>query len=324
MDSMHLREKMLKLRFPCHQMTSCLRRLEKLKLSASTSTVTSRKAGDTSLLKGNQAQAREILRRANEPYYKMMPYRNRSDNGPSWQYRILWHQPENKGCVACGANRIGKTEMGAFISALIVTGQHPRYESPRSGRMWIASLDRNVIEAVQQPYFEKIIPRRYKEHGKWNGKHNYWKLKSDGRDWEVWFKSYDSGRDKFQGDAIDFFWGDEEMKNPEDIWPEIETRLIDRQGIWLITATPVNGTRWLKKLMERENVYSTMAGMRENPYIKLSEIEKLARTFPKDEREVRIEGRYLIFGGRPVFDRELLSKMSDNKKSYLDGLIVAA
>jgi len=261
-----------------------------------------------------------LLKRGKEPYYKMLPYRNRSNGEPSWQYEIIWEAPNWKGIVACGANRIGKSQIGGFITALMVTGAHPRYKSPTNGRAWIVGLDSKAIEAVEKPYFEQFIPNRYLENGKWNGKHNYWSFNSDGRQWEVWFKSVDSGRKKFQGDKIDFAWIDEEPLK-EGIFSEIEMRLVDKQGTWLMTATPVEGTRWLKETLDRDDVFYTMAGMRENPYIPLDEIEKVARQLPKDEREVRIDGKYIIFGGRPVFDRDILREIEEKISPCTQGIL---
>lgn len=250
----------------------------------------------------------------------MLPYRNRKDGSPSWQYEVIAEAPNQKGVVACGANRIGKSAMGGFTTALIVTGEHPTYESPKNGRAWIVGLDSKAIEAVQKPYFEKFMPARYIETGKWNGKHNYWVFDSDGRHWEVWFKSVDSGKKKFQSDAIDFAWVDEEPLK-EGVFKELEVRLIDKQGIWMMTATPIEGTRWLQETLERDDVFYTMAGMRQNPYIPLIEIEKAAAKMTPDERDVRIEGKYIIFGGRPVFDRNLLIKLRENVIGYADGLL---
>lgn len=206
---------------------------------------------------------------------------------------------------------------------MMVTGEHPTYKSPKQGRAWIVGLDSKAIEAVQKPYFEQFIPKRYIENGKWNGKHNYWTFNSDGRQWQVWFKSVDSGKKKFASDKIDFVWIDEEPLK-EGIFPEIEMRLVDKQGIWLMTATPVEGTRWLKDTLERDDVFYTMAGMKENPYLSVEEIEKVARQLTKDERAVRIDGKYIIFGGRPVFDIDTLEEMEKHVKPYREGMIVAA
>jgi phage terminase large subunit-like protein len=205
---------------------------------------------------------------------------------------------------------------------MIITGDHPTYKSPKNGIAWLIGADSKMIEAVIRPNFEQMIPKRYKENGKWNGKNSMWSLKSDGREWEVWFKSVDSGRSKFQGAKLDFLWCDEEPRDPS-VFVESEMRLIDNQGIWLLTATPVEGTKWLKDTLERDDVYHTMAGMRENPYIPLDEIEKISRQLTDDERMVRVEGKYIIFGGRPVFDRQLLEVLEKDSNPYQEGLLVA-
>lgn len=251
----------------------------------------------------------------------MLPYRNRSNSAPSWQYEIIWNMPIKKGCVACGANRIGKSQLGAFASSLMVTGEHPRYKSPAKGIGWLVAHESKKIAEVIQPQFERMIPKRYKDNGSWNGKLLRWVLKSDGREWEIWYKSGESGRKAFEGAKIDFAWVDEELKDTS-IFPEIERGLIDNQGIWIMTATPVMGTKWLHDLLHRDDVKYTMAGMRENPYLPIDEIEKYARQLSKDERDVRVDGKYIIFGGRPVFDRDLLDEQESKIISFEEGVLV--
>src|SRR5665213_586032 len=51
------------------------------------------------------------------------------------------------------------------------------------------------------------------------------------------FKSYEQGREKFQGETIDFFWGDEEPD--EKIYAEMLTRITATKGMGFITFTPL-------------------------------------------------------------------------------------
>lgn len=210
--------------------------------------------------------------------------------------------------------------MGSFVSSLIITGEHPTYKSPQNGICWLVAHETKKIAEVIQPMFERMIPQRYKDNGKYNGKLLKWELEADGRKWEVWFKSGESGRKAFEGAKIDFAWIDEEPKDTR-IFSEIERGLIDNQGIWLMTATPVMGTKWLRDILERSDVFRTMAGMRENPYLPLDEIEKYAKQLSDDEREVRIDGKYVIFGGRPVFDYKLLDAIKFTNP-YVEGVLV--
>lgn len=262
------------------------------------------------------------MSRASEPYYRWIPYRNRSDGSPSWQSKILYNTGKWKGCVACGANRIGKSVTGAYTTALIVTGEHPTYATPKEGIAWVVGLDSKAIAAICKPIFESYLPKRYLETAKWNGKHEYWTFKADGREWQVWYKSVDAGRQKFQGSQIDFAWVDEEPLK-EGVFREMELRMLDREAPWLLTATPVEGTQWLKETLDRDDVFWTMAGMRENPYIPMNEIDKIARQMAPDERDVRIEGKYVIFGGRPVFSRDWVAEQEVQALNPTIGNLVA-
>jgi phage terminase large subunit-like protein len=261
--------------------------------------------------------AEEVLERSERKLYNYIPYYNRSNNSPGWQWHYMAAASKKfkkKGRVALGANRIGKSEQGAYESVLAVIGKHPFREFPENGKAWIVGLDNPMIRDIDRPLFESFLPERFKY--KFYKQDNLWEIKGEGREWIVYFKSTEMGREKFQGAQIDFCWIDEEPKKIE-IWTEIETRLVDRAGIWWMTATPVNGTKWLKSLSERKNVYKTMAGMKENPHLPLDEIVELEKNLPEDEVATRILGEYVTFGGRPVFDRKILRDLAEETKGIM-------
>ena len=56
---------------------------------------------------------------------------------------------------------------------------------------------------------------------------------------ELWLRSYEQGREIFQGFELDLFWPDEEC--PEDVYEEGQVRLMTRDGISMLTFTPLNG-----------------------------------------------------------------------------------
>jgi phage terminase large subunit-like protein len=60
------------------------------------------------------------------------------------------------------------------------------------------------------------------------------------------FKSYEKGRQKWQGETLDGVWFDEEP--PLDIYSEGKTRCQARQGIVIITFTPLLGMTDVVKL----------------------------------------------------------------------------
>lgn len=254
--------------------------------------------------------AQTILYRKTLPYYNFLPYHNRSDGSESWQWEFLRHA-HMKGRCALGGNRIGKTEIGAYDSVMIVTGDHPWHKCPKNGVLWVVGLDNTMMATVDRPMIDRYLPPWYKTH--WNGQKQIWTCQYEDRYWEIHFKSSEMGQAKFQGKKVDHVWMDEEIKKT-DIWPEIKTRLVDNRGTWSITATPVKGTAWLKSISEKPT-YTTYGGMKENPYIPMEEIEELALTLTADEIDVRINGKYMTFGGNPVFPGSEIRKMLDRVKA---------
>ena len=174
-----------------------------------------------------------------------------------------------------------------------------------------------MIRDVNIPKFDKFLPRNYRiqEGSDFLKADKIWWLTGDDRTWEVQFKSSEAGRKKFEGVAVDGIWFDEEPKDPKAIWAECMTRLIDKDGIWWMTATPIYGSAWLKALSEKDNVFSISGAMWDNPYLPLEAIEAQAEEYDEDERLVRIEGKYLTFGGNPVFNIRILSQMIEDLKN---------
>lgn len=157
-------------------------------------------------------------------------------------------------------NRGGKTETGAYEAACHLTGDYPkdwkgrRFDKPTMG--WICGETSLLTRDVQQkklcgpPGVEALfgtgmIPKdafadrpslargvtdaydtiqvRHKSGGI-----------SIGR-----FKSYEQGRQKFQGEGLDWIWFDEEP--PLDIYAEGIARIGERDGISWLTFTPLKG-----------------------------------------------------------------------------------
>lgn len=267
----------------------------------------------------NRQLAQQTIERSRELFYHYEPYYNRRDGKPGWQWEFLAAANDYKGRIAVGANRIGKSDEGAYECVLAVTGKHPYRKFPQKGKLWIVGLDYNMVRDVNLPKFNKLLPHNFNIPGvsRFNKSDNIWYIKGEGREWIVQFKSSDSGREKFQGEAVDAIWFDEEPSKT-DIFNECMRGLVDRAGIWWMTATPIRGTAWLKNQMEKDTVFVTTGTMWDNPYIPIEEVAKYAEDLPEDERDVRIEGKYVVFGGNPVFKIPILNNMLDKLKSDID------
>lgn len=256
----------------------------------------------------NKQFAQQTVERSKELFYKYEPYYNRRDGKPGWQWEFMAAAEDYKGRLALGGNRIGKSDQGAYECALALTGKHPFKKYPRKGIGLIVGLDFNMVRDINIPKFDKFLPRNFRVHSDYSKADKIWWITGEGREWKVQFKSSDSGRAKFQGTDVDWIWFDEEPEKI-DIWPECMRGLIDRKGTWWMTATPVNGTAWLKAKMEEDGIFTTTGAMWDNPYIPLSEVEKYSSDLSEEEQLVRVEGQYIVFGGSPVFNIRILTKM---------------
>jgi phage terminase large subunit-like protein len=157
-------------------------------------------------------------------------------------------------------NRIGKTESGAFEICCHLTGLYPvwwkgkRFDKPTKG--WVVGetslATRDICQAklcgepgVDSLYGTGMIPRdmlldKSLTHGIRDAydtiqvKHFPTGGVSIAR-----FKSYEQGRSKFQGEALNWCWCDEEP--PLEIYAECMARLGELRGVMLVTFTPLQG-----------------------------------------------------------------------------------
>lgn len=107
-------------------------------------------------------------------------------------------------------------------------------------KVWVCGETFQDSIAIQQKKMSELVPRHRIKYGNYddiNGFTNRKLLIDNGTLYT--FKSYDQGREAFQGDDIDIIWCDEEP--PLDIIKEMKMRLIDRNGILIITMTSLKG-----------------------------------------------------------------------------------
>ena len=124
----------------------------------------------------------------------------------------------------------------------------------------------------------------------------------------VQFKTYDQGREKFQGETLDFCWCDEEP--PEDVYIEALTRLNVKQGPMLLTFTPLLGMSSVVKrfLLEKRagTAYVSMT-IEDAKHYTAEQIAAIVDRYPAHEREARTKGIPSLGSGRifPVTEEML-------------------
>lgn len=149
-----------------------------------------------------------------------------------------------------GANRSGKSEVGAVDTLISATGiiperikdQYPAEKIrlntiPKNQIYWVSSLDFPSSRDITQAKITKFCPK--KMYNGFNKEDKKLFLKTEN---VIGFKSADSGREKYQGVSCPHFWGDEE--HPEDIYDESYMRTTDCAGRLRLTFTPVEGLTW--------------------------------------------------------------------------------
>lgn len=164
---------------------------------------------------------------------------------------------EHKERCFMAANRVGKTIVGGFEVTHHLTGEYPdwwegrRFEGPTE---WWAANDtgENTRDVVQKELFGPVgdwgtglIP-----WSKIDGEPTSRRSLADAIDTArikhvsggtsfIGFKSFDQGRERFQGTAKHGVWLDEEP--PEDVYAECLLRTMTTNGIVICTFTPLKG-----------------------------------------------------------------------------------
>lgn len=246
-------------------------------------------------------------------------------------------------------NRLGKSETGAFKGACHATGRYPEwwegetFKHPTVG--WVAGttgLDvRNVAQtklcgqygqtaALGTGFIPKdCIEKTTLARGVTDAydtvqvvhstplvkKGRYIKTPNNDGTSIIAFKSYEQGRQKFQGETLDWGWFDEEPPSDEenDVYTEFLTR-IKPTGRFFGTFTPMDGEtkltdRFLKEVSRDRAVVHLALFDPEVTWYTEEEKRLMAAKYPKWQKKAREQGIPLL-GSGAVFPHaeEILSE----------------
>lgn len=230
--------------------------------------------------------------------------RERADNFGLDRYEPMemqkeFHSTDNQGRVYSGGNRAGKTVGGGAEAAMWLTGNHPIFSKmfppPVRGRVVATDFDRGV-DLVTMPEVKKWVDSKYLINGKWSDSyHKATKLLTLNNGSTCEFMSADQDVDKFAGTSRHFTWFDEEP--PKAIFTECLARLIDTDGRWWMTMTPLIEFSWTaddlyEPIKDGKIPWITLfeADTRDNVHIKSDAIDKLTFIMDEDEKDARITG----------------------------------
>jgi phage terminase large subunit-like protein len=123
------------------------------------------------------------------------------------------------------------------------------------------------------------------------------------------FKSYERGREKWQGESLHLVWFDEEP--PVDIYGEGLARITARKGIVFLTFTPLMGMSEVvaRFILEPDNPdrHVTQMGLEEAEHIPAEERERIIQGYQPHEREARVNGVPVLGSGKvfPIPEDEI-------------------
>lgn len=213
--------------------------------------------------------------------------------------------------VVFGGNRTGKTESGAFKATLLATGEFPswykgkRFNTPTSGV--VAGKDGKTVRDTVQvkllgfpegemgtgliPLDRLVLDECKRASGIPNLYDTIVVRHVSGDKSIINLKSYDQGRQAFEGTKRHYVWEDEEA--PADIHRENVQRVFDHNGVVFNTFTPLQGqtelTRDLRKRAQADNpsVYMTTLTWDNVPHITDEQIEQFKGRYPAHEMKAR-------------------------------------
>ena len=137
----------------------------------------------------------------------------------------------------------------------------------------------------------------------------------------LWFKSYEKGREKFQGETLDGGWCDEEP--PIQIYTEFLTRMNVTRGPMLMTFTPLLGMSEVVRRFLRpgsddvRRFYITMT-LDDAEHYDEDQKKEIAAQYPDYEREARISGVPMLGSGRiyPLPEEAIRFRLADHQGGF--------
>lgn len=242
----------------------------------------------------------ELSRQEKIDYLELMQEKERRRQADPLRY-ARQHEKQKEATAAMQAiralfwgNRVGKTEWGGSEVTRYATANHP-YRSVAEGvEIWACCPSYEVQEDTTQKKLLSYLPKQQIARIDYiRGKIIKKITMKNGS--VIAFKSYDQGREKFQGTGKRLIWFDEEP--PKDIWEECFVRVEAGQQLDVIlTMTAIKGMTWvyndIYKAVDNQDLFVSEAGWDDNPYLTEKQKEQMSRGLSAAALKVRREGKF--------------------------------
>lgn len=230
-----------------------------------------------------------------------------------------FHSDEAFGRLFLGGNRSGKSVGGTVESIWWLTGTHPYLETPPPpvrGRAIGVDFSKGV-DQILIPLYKRWVPYETLVGDSWDtayrgGNERVLTFKNGST---LEFMSYEQDMDKHAGTSRHFIHFDEEP--PKHIYSENMLRLLDTNGKYWLTMTPLLGMTWLYEELylpavegkKDSNTFSVVeVSTSDNPHLNRDAIERIFDDIEdKAEREAREHGKFIQLGGKvfKTFDEDI-------------------
>jgi phage terminase large subunit-like protein len=192
-------------------------------------------------------------------------------------------------------NRVGKTEWGAQEVAQYAVADHPYKALRPPYEIWCCCPSFDAQEETTQKKLLTYIPPKEIEHIDYLRGRIIKKMHLKNGN-ILSFKSYEQGREKFQGTGKRLIWFDEEP--PRDIWEECFVRVEAGQDLdVLLTMTPIKGMTWVYDDIYlntgNPDLFVSEAGWDDNPWLTESQKQQMSRGLSANAIKVRREGKFV-------------------------------
>jgi phage terminase large subunit-like protein len=238
-------------------------------------------------------------------------------------------------------NRLGKSDAGSYEVACHATGEYPKwwvgrkFEGPVE--IWAAGTTSETTRDIVQNKLlggvgkegtgmipaDAIIKTVPKRGGIADAIETIWVRHKAGGHSLIGLKSYQQGRESFEGTAKSVIWLDEEP--PQDIYTECLFRTATTKGIVIVTFTPLSGmSEVVKGFLEPEKIESKeykwhiQAGWKDVPHIEENERKALIATTPPYQIKARTEGEPSLGAGAiyPIAESEITCQVFSIPKDW--------
>jgi phage terminase large subunit-like protein len=206
-----------------------------------------------------------------------------------------FHQCPAKIRAIFGANRAGKSEAGA-AELVQLCRDHPGVT------VWATTVSYEALgQYVAEKIFKRLHPAEIEIVAWVNRLRNIpavIRLKNGSR---IVFKSYDQGRERWQGASVYAVWLDEECN--QEMFTEAMARTIDCGGKIILTMTPLKGLTWAYTRIYQapnqpgDDIRHWTITLFENKYIPDEERSRMFILYTADEMDRRMYGRFMMVEG---------------------------